>query len=145
MIIHAYSDKPCTFDQLPIMRPMPHSEDWANMFEWWFHSKSGYVCKVPAGFICDLDSVPRVPVVHAMFKGRIFAAALGHDFEFSKAGLLDQKQADKLLYEIGLWEGVNRRHMLPIYRAVRSFGHKHYRQNFPRYVENYYDPKSLFA
>ena len=134
LIIHAYSNKPCTIDQMPVLRPLPDSEDWANVYEWWFHSKTGYICKVPAGFICDLDSVPRVPVIYALFKNRSVAGVLGHDWEFTLAGLLPQKDADKLMMEIALWEGTERKHIRPMYRAVRTFGHRYYRKRQPRYL-----------
>lgn len=79
--------------------------------------------EIPAGFVSDLDSVPRLPLFHTIFKGRTVEAALLHDYLRSTD--LGRKQSDKIFLQAMVAEGVRKRYRLPIYWAVRLFGRWH--------------------
>lgn len=81
---------------------------------------------VPAGFVTDLDSVPRVPIVHATFKGRAIVSAVIHDYLYHSGRT--RSYADKAFLSAMEREGVRRCYRYPIYWAVRLFG----RANYPR-------------
>lgn len=81
---------------------------------------------VPAGFVTDLDSVPRIPVVHTIFKGRAIVSAVIHDYLYRSGRT--RSYADKAFLRAMEREGVRRRYRYPIYWAVRLFG----RANYPR-------------
>ena len=76
---------------------------------------------IPAGFVSDLDSIPRIPVIHAMFKGRTRIAALYHDYLYA-TGVVDRRTADRLFYDVMKAEGVLERHRKVIYRVIRIAG-----------------------
>lgn len=76
---------------------------------------------VPEGFVCDLDSVPRIPFIHARYKGRTVAGAVLHDYLY-KRQLVSRKLADLLFMDAMQLEGVPFRFRLPIYWGVRLFG-----------------------
>jgi len=135
MIIQARWDVPATPATMPRIIGLPNSEDFAGITRWQFLSKTGYLCDIPGGFICDLDSIPRLPVIHAMFKGRSVAGVYAHDFEYSLDGQLSQKEADALMLEIGYWEGTSAKYMRPMYRGVRVAGKTHYRKKEARYLD----------
>lgn len=52
---------------------------------------------VPAGFVTDLDSVPRLPVIWLLLKGRSRAAAVLHDWLYSE-GLVSRREADAIFF-----------------------------------------------
>ena len=79
--------------------------------------------EIPAGFVSDLDSVPRVPIFHTIFKGRAVESALLHDYLLSIG--TDRNLADKIFLQAMVAEGVRKRYRLPIYWAVRLFGRWH--------------------
>ena len=75
---------------------------------------------IPAGFLTDFDSIPRLPLMFAAFKGRTRSAALVHDYLYSIG--FDRLAADRLFLRIMVAEGVHLRWALPIYFGVRAFG-----------------------
>jgi hypothetical protein len=75
---------------------------------------------IPAGFVSDLDSVPRIPVFYEVFKGRTRTAALIHDFLYRSK--FKRSVADDLFLGFMIAEGVRRRYAIPIFYAVRTFG-----------------------
>lgn len=75
---------------------------------------------VPRGFITDFDTIPRLPVIFAAFKGRTRAAALVHDYLYSIG--FDRYEADRTFLRMMVAEGVRLRHAFPIYLGVRLFG-----------------------
>lgn len=75
---------------------------------------------VPAGFQTDLDSVPRIPVIYAAFKGRTTKAAVVHDFLYeSQRG---KEFADRIFLDAMKDEGLAWYPRTPIYWAVKFFG-----------------------
>ena len=75
---------------------------------------------VPRGFLTDFDSIPRLPVIFASFKGRARTAALIHDYLYSIG--FDRYLADRTFLRMMVAEGVRLRHAFPIYLGVRWFG-----------------------
>ena len=107
--------------------------EFDNNTKRWIVSQSfSYVAKgigeieVPKGFSTDLDSVPRIPLVHAWLKGRATQSAVVHDFLYRNR--YDRKKADKILNMAMKDEGVPSWRRIPIYSAVRSFGWLAYRK-----------------
>lgn len=75
---------------------------------------------VPTGFLTDLDSVPRVPVVYAAFKGRAVRAAVVHDYLYEAQR--GKAFADSTFLQAMKDEGLPARWRFPIYWAVVMFG-----------------------
>lgn len=76
---------------------------------------------VPRSFVTDLDSVPRIPFIHARYKGRTVAGAVLHDYLYHRQ-LVSRKKADWVFLRAMEDEGVPRRFRYPIYIGVRMFG-----------------------
>ena len=82
------------------------------------------------GFEFDWDSVPRIPGLHALLKGRAEKAACYHDWlyryqerKYSRVPqLVTRRQADLAFLDAMKAEGVARRHRWPIYAGVRLGG-----------------------
>ena len=75
---------------------------------------------VPSGFRTDMDSVPRVPVVYAVFKGRAVRAAVVHDYLYETQR--GKAFADSTFLKAMEHEGLPARWRYPIYWAVALFG-----------------------
>lgn len=90
--------------------------------------------EVPAGFITDFDSVPRIPIFYMVFKGRTTNAAIVHDYLYSTGA--NRKAADDAFLTLMELEKVRRRYRLPIYAAVRIFGGSRYKKKAPLLVKN---------
>ena len=81
----------------------------------------GYVIKVPAGFTCDLASVPRLPEVYRRYGGRAKHAAVVHDWLYRIHGV-PKNDADLVFREGMLTQGIPRDDAEAMYQAVRLFG-----------------------
>ena len=101
------------------------ASEWTLVKDFRFFAP-GKTWVVPEGFKTDLDSVPRVPVVYALFKGRTTKAAVIHDWMYvtNKGKFL----ADKTFLEAMKAEGLPWYHRWPIYIAVTLFGWPIYRR-----------------
>jgi len=75
---------------------------------------------VPSGFTTDLDSVPRLPLVYAVFKGRAVRAAVVHDYLYETQR--GKSFADRTFLKAMTHEGLPARWRYPIYWAVVLFG-----------------------
>lgn len=75
---------------------------------------------IPAGFICDLDSVPRLPVFYGWLKNRSVIAAVIHDWLCHID--VPKDIADKAFLIAMKMEGVRYRYRFPIYLGVKYFG-----------------------
>jgi hypothetical protein len=75
---------------------------------------------VPAGYVCDLDSVPRLPVFYGWLKNRTVVAAIIHDW----LCYVDTPKtiADEAFLIAMEMEGVRYRYRYPIYWGVKYFG-----------------------
>ncbi|MFT2112177.1 transglycosylase SLT domain-containing protein [Marinomonas sp. 2405UD68-3] len=111
---------------MPKLSPVPSSESWLLVDDWHYTSLAGERFEIPAGFVTDLDSVPRIPFVYALFKGRVRVGALLHDWLYKNG--VDRLKADKLLIEVGeIVDRVAIEYLNNIYNAVRAFGWTRYR------------------
>ncbi len=93
-----------------------------------------YTIIVPAGFITDLASTPKIlwNIFEPFGKGYLKASVI-HDYLYSKDCVyefMDRKIADKIFLEIMKENGVNFIKRQVMYRAVRLFGKKFFRQDF---------------
>lgn len=85
-----------------------------------------YTIVVPAGFVTDLASVPRIFWNILPPYGEYGQPAIVHDYLYS-SGLVGRKEADDLLLEGMVVMGVARWRRYVIYAAVRLFGGRAYK------------------
>lgn len=76
---------------------------------------------VKAGFMTDLDSIPRIPIIHAILKGRARSAALLHDYLYRYGGVT-REEADKLFSIVMKAERVHPTYRRIIYITIRGTG-----------------------
>ncbi len=93
------------------------------------HLGSGQVVEVPAGFVTDGASVPRVLWGWLPAWGRWSRAATLHDYGYGLIHegaphplMVTRQEADRVFYEAMLVSGVNRPTALVMWLAVRFFG-----------------------
>jgi hypothetical protein len=80
---------------------------------------------VPAGFVTDMASVPRIPFIYMLLDGRADLAGVPHDYMYS-TGAMSRKMADKILYEACLVIGMSKFAAWAIYAGVRVGGSGRY-------------------
>ena len=85
----------------------------------------GSIIKVPAGFITDFASVPRLPVTFALFGNIGHRGAVVHDWLYS-TGDRSREESDKILKALLLEEGVGKFRANAMYLGVRLAGGSHY-------------------
>lgn len=84
-----------------------------------------HVIFVPDGYITDLDSVPRLPIVYVLFKNRAPKSAVLHDWLYHQ-GDLPRKTCDDLFLCAMEYEGVAGWIRSAMYRGVRLAGASRY-------------------
>lgn len=89
----------------------------------------GCTITVPKGFVTDLASIPRLPVIYLYLNGIADQAGAIHDYAYS-TGLVSRLAADRVLREACLVLGVPAWKAWLIYAAVRLFGENHYAKNY---------------
>lgn len=88
---------------------------------------------VPAGFICDFMSVPRLlGLVYARHGGRNQPAGALHDYTYQQQ-LYPRDICDRLLWEAMVSLGASRYRAWVAYLGVRMFGGEHYDSGPTRY------------
>lgn len=77
---------------------------------------------VPASFVTDLASVPRMPVIYAAFgnRGQSVRPAVLHDW-LCRHKVVQRPTADRLFYQAMLDEGMPETDAMSMYWAVRSY------------------------
>lgn len=100
----------------PILIPLGERDIWQVHESWTW---KGYT--IPKGFITDLDSIPYIPYIHTVLKGRARVAALLHDYLYH-TGEVSRKVADKAFKELMEEEGVHSVYKHLIYRTIRLTG-----------------------
>lgn len=80
---------------------------------------------VPAGFLTDFASVPRIPFVYAAVGDCAHEAATLHDWLYTFSDL-KRSAADAVLKEAMVVSGVTPFRCVAIYIAVRLFGASHW-------------------
>lgn len=86
---------------------------------------AGRVFVVPAGFITDLASVPRVPIAYMLAGGTSNEASVIHDYLYS-SHIVDRETADAVLKEASAVTGVPAWRRGIMWAAVRAFGASHW-------------------
>lgn len=86
-----------------------------------FLSAKRGVIAVPRGFLTDLASVPRWPVVFFSVGGMGHAAAVLHDYLYFSGGLT-RREADDVFFEALTASGVNRARAWVLWLGVRMGG-----------------------
>ncbi len=81
--------------------------------------------EIASGFITDLGSVPRIPIVYDLLGDIAIEPYVIHDYLYSK-GLLTRLMADQVLREALLLVGISRWKAELIYAGVRIGGASHY-------------------
>lgn len=88
---------------------------------------SGNVVHIPAGFITDFASVPKVFWNILPPNGRYGKAAVVHDFLYRTKGMATKAQADRVFLEAMKALGVGYFTRTSMYLAVRAFGSSSYK------------------
>ena len=109
----------------PILQPVRTIEDHWLFYERYIFEDEFGIHDIPKGFICDLDSIPRIPFIYSFFKGRARASAAIHDWYYA-TGLISREQADLIFYSHMIKEGVSPRTAKLMYLSVKWFGWMHY-------------------
>lgn len=94
-------------------------------FEFWLTDKPQDVIRVPAGYVTDLASVPRILWSLLPPAGRYAKAAIIHDWMYDNA-LRSKKEADLIFLDGMRVLGVSRWRRRLMYLAVRVFGKGRY-------------------
>lgn len=85
---------------------------------------------VPAGFVTDFASVPRLPIIYMATGDTAHAPAVVHDWLYS-AGQVRRSTADRVFLEAMQAVGVPWLRRRAMYAAVRLLGGSHYRRTPP--------------
>jgi len=85
---------------------------------------------VPAGFVTDFASVPRVPVAFWLTGDTAHDAAVVHDYLYT-TGQVDRATADAVLLEAMALSGIPAWRRYAMYWAVRAFGGAHFARELP--------------
>jgi hypothetical protein len=80
---------------------------------------------VPTGFVTDLASVPRLPVVYLACGDCASEAAIVHDYLYS-TGLVPRRVADDVLFEASKVSGVPAWRRWAMWAGVRLGGASHF-------------------
>lgn len=83
---------------------------------------------LPKDFVTDLDSVPRIPIIYAKYKGLSVVACTTHDFGYNikYSGINSKDECDELFYQLMLHEGTEESDAKMIYEGVHLFGKEDY-------------------
>lgn len=87
----------------------------------------GQEIEVPAGFVTDFASVPRIPVAYLLAGGDFQAPATLHDYLY-RSGIVTRAIADGMLSEACVASGVPAWRTFIAWLGVRLFGWAHYRK-----------------
>lgn len=110
-----------------ITRTHENSSKAVVLRSWTFYSERlGCNVTVPAGFEFDWDSVPRLPIVYLLFKGRIKEEACAHDYLYVTGMAcghpIKRKIADLVMHDAMVAMNRKKRYKIPIYSGVRIGG-----------------------
>lgn len=89
---------------------------------------------VPAGFVTDFASVPRLPIVYWRYGGRARKAAVVHDFLYQTHLPPTRSMADAVFAEAMRMSGVTWRYRWPMWLAVWLCGSSAWRSGPERFL-----------
>jgi len=104
----------------PSLSPIRRRHWWVLNQTWEY---DGIV--IPQWFVTDFDTVPHIPFIFAMYKGRSRIAALIHDFLYALSDR-PRKDIDELFYKHMLKDDVPKWIAWPMYIGVRAFGWRYF-------------------
>lgn len=111
----------------PLIAPVGNGDQWRVHVEWsvQVYSAEGELTTftVPAGFITDLASVPRLPGAYLLFGNRARRASIMHDYLYSEH--FDREFADSVFYA-GMADEVSNPGRYMMWLAVRVGGASYY-------------------
>lgn len=111
----------------PGISPRGRGDDWVMLTDWTFRAQSVegelLTLTVPAGFITDLASVPRIPGAYLLFGNKARRAAIMHDWLYTRK--FDREWADSAFYHAMAHE-VNKASAWAMWLAVRVGGASYY-------------------
>jgi hypothetical protein len=82
----------------------------------------GRIVAVPRGFVTDMESCPRLPVVFLAFGEVSKMAAVIHDYLYTHPTTVTRSEADAVLREACIVEGVSKWRAYGIWLGVRIGG-----------------------
>lgn len=82
---------------------------------------------VPRGFRTNFASVPRIPIIYAMFGNTSHKSATLHDYLYTKRAKMSRKSADRVFIEAMTSRRQSKWRRIPMWAAVRLFGKWHYK------------------
>ncbi|HGA8806982.1 TPA: DUF1353 domain-containing protein [Salmonella enterica subsp. enterica serovar Saintpaul] len=97
-------------------------------FEFYLSDDNSDVISVPAGFVTDLATVPRIFWTLLPPDGKYAKAAIIHDYLYDNA-LRTKQEADKIFLDGMTVLGVPKWKRAIMYQAVRLFGRGNYRRH----------------
>jgi len=99
-----------------------HGQYWKLLSPLIFDSNIYGEIIVPVGFFTDFASVPRIPIVYALFGNKSHSSATLHDYLYS--GFLDisRKDADSIFLEAMESRNQSKWSRRVMWKAVRWFG-----------------------
>jgi hypothetical protein len=97
-----------------VVEPFYYDSDVANR-----------VITVPAGFLTDLASTPRLPIIYEVCGNIATKAAVVHDYLYT-SGRESRAMADEVLHEAALLANVNEFRAWLMWAGVRLGGGSHY-------------------
>jgi hypothetical protein len=99
-------------------------EEWMTLAPFGYQNED-LTINVPAGFVTDFMSVPRIPLVYDILGNRGKRLGVIHDWTYKQA-LFPRRMCDDLLLEMGELCGFSRHEIWEVYVAVRMCGGPHY-------------------
>ncbi|HAE9564325.1 TPA_asm: DUF1353 domain-containing protein [Salmonella enterica subsp. enterica serovar Montevideo] len=111
----------------PAIPEMPGHYNWRvyELFEFYLSDGNSDIISVPAGFITDLATIPRIFRALLPPDGKYTKAAIIHDWMYDNA-LRTKKEAAKIFLDGMTVLGVPKWKRLVMYQAVRIFGRGSY-------------------
>jgi hypothetical protein len=94
---------------------------WKLLTDMGYHSKLQGLIVVPAGFVTDFASVPRLPLMYWLFGDTAHASAVVHDYlcrNWVPAGMIEWREAAEVFREAMKHEGVPAWRRWLMYQAV---------------------------
>lgn len=88
---------------------------------------NGISIVVPAGFVTNFASVPRIPIIFELVGDRGHSAAVVHDYLYSTA-MLSRSDSDKVLLQALRDTAVGKPRSILMYCGVRLFGWMFYKK-----------------
>jgi len=88
----------------------------------------------PIGFVTDLASTPRLPLVYLCFGGICNKEGAGHDLLYQTHLCADQATADLVFLELMILKNLERWRRFQMYETVRTQGEPHWTSGPERYV-----------